>query len=254
MSDIDTDTQLETSSSSLIKNIIEDLFSYDALRRKRILEYYFFPDASLTSPVMSTDGVLNIQYVYTVWQALNRQEPVITNIVFDGNTAVVHLIQNISPRIFPSCIRLRVPSITTLHFRETEQASGLLKIYRQEDSWTLEGLIQSVPLISFWYNYVLRVAMGKLVTATGDLLDAAFQHAQKMSMRGREIQRLGRNLAIENMEKLDEYRANLHENYLEGVRGWRETYIDDDLDDYDLPHHSTKERGNMIEGMVILKE
>ncbi|SAM03395.1 hypothetical protein [Absidia glauca] len=254
MSDIDTDTQLETSSSSLIKNIIEDLFSYNALRRKRILEYYFFNDATLTSPVMSTDGVLNIQYVYTVWQALNRQEPVITNIVFDGNTAVVHLIQNISPRIFPSFIRLRVPSITTLHFRETEQDSGLLKIYRQEDSWTLEGLIQSVPLISFWYNHVLRVAMGKLVTATGDLLDAAFQHAQKMSMRGREIQRLGRDLAIENMEKLDEYRANLHENYLEGVRGWRETYIDDDLDDFDASPHSTKERGNLIEGMVVLNE
>lgn len=96
--------------------------------------------------------------------------------------------------------------------------------------------------------------MGKLVTATGDLLDAAFQHAQKMSMRGREIQRLGRDLAIENMEKLDEYRANLHENYLEGVRGWRETYIDDDLADFDPPPHSTKERGNLIEGMVVLNE
>ncbi|KAI8099775.1 uncharacterized protein BX664DRAFT_254028 [Halteromyces radiatus] len=203
---------------------------------------------------MSTEGVMNIQYVYTVWQALNRQEPIITNIVFDGNTAVIHLIQNISPRIFPSFIKLQVPSLTTLHFRETEQDSGLLKIYKQEDSWTLEGLIQSVPLISFWYNHVLRVVMGKLVTATGDLLDAALQHAQKMSMRGREIQRLGRDLAIENMEKLDEYRANLHENYLEGVRGWRETYIDDDIDDNFNPHHSAKERGNLIEGMVILNE
>lgn len=54
-------------------------------------------------------------------------------------TAVVHLTQNLSPSIFPAFVHLQVPSITTLHFRETEQDSGLLKIYRQEDSWTLEG-------------------------------------------------------------------------------------------------------------------
>ncbi|ORX50121.1 hypothetical protein DM01DRAFT_1308387 [Hesseltinella vesiculosa] len=201
---------------------------------------------------MSTEGVLNIQYVYTVWQALNREEPKITNIVFDGNTAVVHMIQTLSPRIFPSFVRLHVPSITTLHFRETEQDSGLLKIYRQEDSWTLEGLIQSVPLISFWYNHVLRVMMGKLVTTTGDLLDAAIQHAHKMSLRGREIQRLGRDLAIENMEKLEEYRSNLHENYLEGIRGWRENYIEDD----ELDHHYAKETQTIMDGggMMLLRD
>ena len=41
--------------------------------------------------------------------------------------------------MFPAFVKLQVPAITTLHFRETEQDSGLLKIYRQEDSWTLEG-------------------------------------------------------------------------------------------------------------------
>lgn len=66
--------------------------------------------------------------------------------------------------------------------------------------------------------------MGKLVTTTGDLLDAALQHAQKMSLRGKDIQRLGRQLALENIEKLDGYRANLHENYMEGIREWRENY------------------------------
>jgi hypothetical protein len=55
------------------------------------------------------------------------------------HTAVIHLTQNISPCIFPSFIQLQVPAITTLHFKETDQDSGLLKIYRQEDSWTLEG-------------------------------------------------------------------------------------------------------------------
>lgn len=170
-----------------------------------------------------------------------------------SRTAVVHITQNLSPSMFPSFIQLQVPAITTLHFRETEADSGLLKIYRQEDSWTLEGkweitfhvnkstnlvsgeyhlgLIQSMPLMSFWYNDVLRVVMGKLVTATGDLLDAALRHAHKMSMRGREIQRRSRDLAIENMEKLDEYRANLHENYLEGIRGWHHQY-QDHQDDY----------------------
>jgi hypothetical protein len=55
------------------------------------------------------------------------------------HTAVVHLTQNISPTLLPSFFHLHVPAITTLHFKETEQDSGLLKIYRQEDSWTLEG-------------------------------------------------------------------------------------------------------------------
>jgi hypothetical protein len=60
------------------------------------------------------------------------------------HTAVVHLTQNISPCIFPSFINLQVPAITTLHFKETDQDSGLLKIYRQEDSWTLEGIVQYI--------------------------------------------------------------------------------------------------------------
>lgn len=85
------------------------------------------------------------------------------------------------------------------------------------------GLLQSVPLISFWYDHVLRLIMGKIVTTTGDLLDAALQQAEKMTQRGQEIQRIGRDLAIENMEKLDEYKSDLHENYLKGIRNWRES-------------------------------
>ncbi|KAI9315518.1 hypothetical protein BX666DRAFT_1860715 [Dichotomocladium elegans] len=181
-------------------------------------------------PFFYLTGDDKISSVYTVWQALNRQAPIINNIVFDGRTAVIHLTQNFSPCLFPAIVKLQVPAITTLYFRETERDSGLLKIYRQEDSWTLEGLIQSVPLVSFWYNHILRVIMGKIVTATGDLLDAALRHAHRMTMRGREIQLRSRDLAIENMEKLDEYRASLHENYLEGIRDWRETYIDEEDD------------------------
>ncbi|KAI8070228.1 hypothetical protein BDF21DRAFT_344805 [Thamnidium elegans] len=198
---------------------------------------------------MSTDGVNNIQYVYTVWQTLNRKEPTITNIVFDGRTAVIHLTHNLSPTILPNFIYLKVPAITTLHFRETECDSGLLKIYKQEDSWTLEGLLQSVPLISFWYNNVLRVVMGKLMTTTGDILDSAVNHAQKMSMQSKEIQQIGHDLAIENLEKLDEYRSDLRVNYLEGIKNWQECY--NEQDDYTFTPIKSSGGGLLIEGNSV---
>lgn len=67
--------------------------------------------------------------------------------------------------------------------------------------------------------------MGKIVTATGDLLDAAIQQAEKMTLRGQQIQRVGRELAIENIEKLDEYKSELHENYIKGIQQWRRDHI-----------------------------
>ncbi|KAG1456972.1 hypothetical protein G6F46_007471 [Rhizopus delemar] len=221
--------QQEISSTNLIRSIVEDLFSYDMIRRKRILEYYFFQDSTYTSPIMSAEGVNNIQYVYTVWQTLNRTEPTITNIVFDGQTAVIHLTHNLSPSVLPKFMSLQIPAITTLYFRETECDSGLLKIYRQDDSWTLEGLVQSVPLISFWYNNVLRVVMGKLMTTTGDILDSALTHAQKITLRSKEIQRLGHEMAI---ERLEGYRSD---DCMEGLKALRECYTEPDFyneDDY----------------------
>lgn len=114
--------------------------------------------------------------VYDIWQTLNLEEPTITNVVFDGlvsfyaqscydhprfltqtlplvlpqsrmrsRTAVIHHIHNIKPIFFSRILRftryssfLQIPAITTLHFLEHEQ-SGLAKVYKQEDSWTLEG-------------------------------------------------------------------------------------------------------------------
>jgi hypothetical protein len=38
-----------------------------------------------------------------------------------------------------------------------------------KDSWTLEGLIQSVPLIDWWYEKIVRV-VGRLITGTGSLI------------------------------------------------------------------------------------
>ncbi|ORE14940.1 hypothetical protein BCV71DRAFT_267017 [Rhizopus microsporus] len=242
----------EISSSHLIKSIIEDLFSYNMIRRKRVLEYYFFQDSTYTSPLLTAENVNNIQYIYTVWQILNRTEPTITNIVFDGQTAVIHLIHNLSPTILPRWVTLQVPAITTLYFRETECDSGLLKIYRQEDS-----LVQSVPLISFWYNNVLRVVMGKIMTTTGDILDSALTHAQKMTFRSKEIQRLGHEIAIENMEKLEEYQADLKDNYIEGLRAWKEYYIEPltyNEDEYVFAPIRESGRGLSLQDQIYLDE
>ncbi|KAI7874045.1 hypothetical protein K492DRAFT_169684 [Lichtheimia hyalospora FSU 10163] len=172
--------------------------------------------------------------VYTLCQAFNRQSPTIENIVFDRQTAVVRLTHHLSPCILPSFLKLRIPVVTTLHFRETEPDSGLLKIYHQEDSWTLEGILQSLPLISFWYTNIFRVVMGLLMTTLGDLLDSALGHAHKMSARGREIHRQSYDLT---RERLDEYRVNLHENYLDRIRHWRQEYThDDSLEPYIYPN------------------
>lgn len=94
-----------------------------------------------------------------------------------------------------------------------------------------KGMLQSVPIISFWYNNVLRVVMGKLMTTTGDILDSAVNHAERMSMQSREIQQIGHDLAIENLEKLEEYRSDLKVNYLEGIKNWQECYNNEE-DDY----------------------
>jgi hypothetical protein len=61
--------------------------------------------------------------------------------IFIRQTAVIHLTHNLSPSVLPKFMSLQIPAITTLYFRETECDSGLLKIYRQDDSWTLEGLL-----------------------------------------------------------------------------------------------------------------
>lgn len=60
-------------------------------------------------------------------------------------TAVIHFIHNVSPTIIP-WINVQVPALTTLYFKETETDSGLLKVYKQEDSWTLEGNLEQEQL------------------------------------------------------------------------------------------------------------
>lgn len=54
-------TQLPIDTRDAVIDIIEDLFSYSTVRWRRILEYYYFEDATLSSPIMSTEGIDNIQ-------------------------------------------------------------------------------------------------------------------------------------------------------------------------------------------------
>lgn len=78
----------------------------------------------------------------------------------------------------------------------------------------LLGLLESIPVISFCYNRILRFTLGKLIIATGDLLDAAYLQADKMTSQGQELHRIGLEMARENRERLSAYRTQLQENYM----------------------------------------
>lgn len=47
----------------LIKKIgvVTDLFSYDDIKRRRILDHYYLPSATFVSPILRTTGVHNIK-------------------------------------------------------------------------------------------------------------------------------------------------------------------------------------------------
>lgn len=69
-----------------------------------------------------------------------------------GHTAIISLVQNLRPRLFP-LLHLQVPATTTLLFKDTPAGP---MIYSQQDSWTLEGIVQSMPLLGWWYDHVVR--------------------------------------------------------------------------------------------------
>src|ERR1043166_1924439 len=104
---------------------------------------------------------------------------------FSGFTAVVRVKQHLRPRIFPF-LHFSVPSVTVLRFRENDD--GLFYIYKQEDNWTLEGLVRSVPLINWWYENVVCEMVGSMATNMGSFLASANKGHTQLTIAANHIQ------------------------------------------------------------------
>ncbi|CAG8748836.1 13833_t:CDS:2, partial [Dentiscutata heterogama] len=102
-------------------------------------------------------GTHNIRKVFRVWTSLNGKQPDIA----------------------------AVPSVTILKFKKCDD--GLLYIEKQEDNWTLEGLIKSVPLVNWWYDCVVRVVVGDLVARAGSFLATANQATSNLADKANQI-------------------------------------------------------------------
>ncbi|KAI8983732.1 hypothetical protein BDB01DRAFT_789897 [Pilobolus umbonatus] len=176
-----------------IAHIIHDLFSFDDIKRKNILECYYLPNASFVSPIVRTSGIHNIKQVLLVWKTWNKEPPTIDNICFNGQTCVVFITQKLCPRLFPFA-RLSFPVTVILEFKETEVNSGLLKIDTHEEHWTVEGILKSIPIVSFWYDHVIRSMIGKILSAVGEAVHTATETASLLVSRSREIEEARRRL------------------------------------------------------------
>ncbi|KAF9214731.1 hypothetical protein BGZ59_003108 [Podila verticillata] len=64
--------------------IANRLTSYDEEMHKEILDDFFMPDAKYIHPALTIEGRYNIRKVFRVWTSLNKDEPEVTNIVFDN--------------------------------------------------------------------------------------------------------------------------------------------------------------------------
>ncbi|KAI8093815.1 uncharacterized protein BX664DRAFT_330644 [Halteromyces radiatus] len=195
--DLEQENKYGDNGEELINNVVANIFSFDNARRQRMLDGFYFQDAVFISPLLCVKGNYNIKNVFLLWKALNQQEPSIDNVCFDGQTCVVYMTQTLRPRLFP-WVSLQIPVITTLYFKETDLDSGLWKIYQHEETWTIEGLLESVPLLSRWYDYVIRTMAGKVLVFSGQMLTSANDTAQLLNSRSQEIEDATRKLAQEN--------------------------------------------------------
>lgn len=186
-----------------LSEIVRDLLSYDENRYKHALETYFVEDAKLTHPLLNVEGTHNIRKVFRVWTSLNCREPEPNGApIYNGETAVIQVFQHLSPTVLPF-INIKIPAVTILRFRECDD--GLLYIYRQEDNWTLEGLIKSVPLINWWYDYVVRVVVGDLMTRAGSFLATANRATSHLACRANEIKDNSQSAIAQGQYKAQEY-------------------------------------------------
>ncbi|KAI9277817.1 hypothetical protein BY458DRAFT_504148 [Sporodiniella umbellata] len=176
-----------------VKKIVADLFSYDDTRRRQVIEHYYLPTATFSSPILKSQGIHNIKHIFLVWKTFNKLPPTINNICFNGKTCVVFLKQNLCPRFFPY-VHVELPVTVVLEFKETDKDSGLIKIDAHDEHWTIEGIINSIPIISFWYDRIIRTMMGRLLTATGEAVYTATETASLLVKRSKEIEEAKRKL------------------------------------------------------------
>ncbi|KAG0055920.1 hypothetical protein BGZ83_007043 [Gryganskiella cystojenkinii] len=174
------------------------LTSYDEDMHKEILEDFFTDDAKYVHPALTVEGRYNIRKVFRVWTSLNKDEPEVTNIVFDGHTAIISLVQNLRPRVFP-LLHLQVPATTTLHFKETPEGP---MIYSHQDSWTLEGIVQSMPLLGWWYDHVVRNVLGSVLTSAGGFLHTANQTTGYLQFRAEEVTKLSNSIIEQSSQEI----------------------------------------------------
>ncbi|KAG0348177.1 hypothetical protein BG004_005833 [Podila humilis] len=151
------------------------LTSYDEEMHKEILDDFFTADAKYIHPALAIEGRYNIRKVFRVWTSLNKDEPEVTNIVFE---------------LFP-LIHLQVPATTTLLFKDTPAGP---MICSQQDSWTLEGIVQSMPLLGWWYDHVVRNILGAVLTSAGGFLHTANQTTGYLQFRAEEVQKLSNEI------------------------------------------------------------
>ncbi|KAG0008354.1 hypothetical protein BGZ80_003546 [Entomortierella chlamydospora] len=63
-------------------------------------------------------------------------------------------------------------------------------IYSHQDSWTLEGIVQSMPLLGWWYDHVARNILGTVMTSAGGFLHTANQTTGYLQFRAEEVQKM----------------------------------------------------------------
>lgn len=93
-----------------------------------------------------------------------------------GHTAIISLVQNLRPRVFP-LLHLQVPATTTLLFKDTPEGP---MIYSHQDSWSLEGIVQSMPLLGWWYDHIARYVSIQLITMLLPCTDGVFTNGTLM--------------------------------------------------------------------------
>ncbi|CAI2176884.1 6465_t:CDS:2 [Funneliformis geosporum] len=198
--------------NTIITEIIPGILSYDEEEYKSVLESFFTVDAVLTHPILNVQGRHNIRKVFQVWTLLNKKPPKVTNtehFVCNENTAVINVTQYLCPRIFPF-LHFAVPSVTILRFRE--EKDGFYYIYKQEDNWTLEGLINSVPLINWWYENVVRVYVGHMVMNVGSFLATANQATSRLTIAANDIRQHSGEAMTQGQDRAYKYGHDLANN------------------------------------------